>query len=145
MPKAKAMIELLMNRESQLQDERRHNFVIAIDNYFTLPLVMPMLHEMGIGCVGMPRSKRGWPPKELVFPSDATFNDLFWCINDSRNLVTRWHDNNIVLIVMRIIKVLRFIDDYGHWMAGVDLADQLISYYASDLRCRRTWMPMMQK
>ena len=27
-------------------------------------------------------------------------------------------------------------------MLGVDLADQLISYYRSKLRCRRTWMPI---
>jgi hypothetical protein len=35
------------------------------------------------------------------------------------------------------------IDDYNHWMLGVDKADQLISYYRPNLRCRRTWMPIM--
>jgi hypothetical protein len=35
------------------------------------------------------------------------------------------------------------IDDYNHWMIAVDKSDQLISYYRADLRCRRTWMPLM--
>ena len=36
----------------------------------------------------------------------------------------------------------RAIDDYNHWMCGVDLADQKISYYHPDLRCSRNWIPM---
>ena len=40
------------------------------------------------------------------------------------------------------VKIPLLIDDYNHWMLGVDLADQLISYYRSKLRCRRTWMPI---
>ena len=35
------------------------------------------------------------------------------------------------------------IDDYNHWMNGVDKADQLIAYYRPSIRCRRTWMPLM--
>ena len=34
------------------------------------------------------------------------------------------------------------IDDYNHWMLGVDVADQRIAYYQPDLRCQRTWLPM---
>ena len=30
------------------------------------------------------------------------------------------------------------IDDYNHFMLGVDVADQLIAYYRMDVRCRRT-------
>ncbi len=41
-----------------------------------------------------------------------------------------------------LIKIPKMIDDYNHWMGGVDRCDQLISYYRSNLRCRRTWMPM---
>ena len=33
------------------------------------------------------------------------------------------------------VKIPLLIDDYNHWMLGVDLADQLILYYRSKLRC----------
>jgi hypothetical protein len=35
------------------------------------------------------------------------------------------------------------IDDYNHWMRGIDKADQLIASYQSSLRCMRVWMPIM--
>ena len=37
------------------------------------------------------------------------------------------------------------IDDYNHWMLGVDLADQLIAHYCMKLGCRRTWMPLFMQ
>lgn len=40
------------------------------------------------------------------------------------------------------ITIPKVIDDYNHWMNGVDLSDQLIAYYRPNLRCRRIWMPM---
>lgn len=43
---------------------------------------------------------------------------------------------------VRNINIPRLVDDYNHWMCGTDLGDQLISYYAADLRFRRTWMPL---
>jgi hypothetical protein len=33
------------------------------------------------------------------------------------------------------------IDDYNHWMGGVDKADHIASYEIN-LRYRRTWMPI---
>lgn len=41
------------------------------------------------------------------------------------------------------IAIPALIDDYNHYMGGVDKADQLIAYYRPDLRCRRVWMPIM--
>lgn len=41
------------------------------------------------------------------------------------------------------IEIPGFIDDYNHWMLGVDKSDQLISYYRPKLRFRRYWMAMM--
>ena len=43
---------------------------------------------------------------------------------------------------VRKITIPKVIDDYNHWMLGVDKIDQLIAYYRPNLRCRRTWMPM---
>lgn len=41
------------------------------------------------------------------------------------------------------IQIPLVIDDYNNHMNGVDIADQRISSYAPDLRCHRTWMPLM--
>ena len=38
--------------------------------------------------------------------------------------------------------ITRIVDDYNHWICGVDLADQKISYYHPYLPCHRTWVPM---
>ena len=43
----------------------------------------------------------------------------------------------------RKVKIPLIINDYNHWMNGVDIADQLIANYRAKLRCRRTWMPLM--
>ena len=40
------------------------------------------------------------------------------------------------------IWIPKLIDDYDHWMGGVDLCDQHISYYHPNIRCRRNWVPM---
>ena len=34
------------------------------------------------------------------------------------------------------------INTYNYWMGGVDRCDQMIAYYAPDLRCMRNWLPM---
>jgi hypothetical protein len=54
------------------------------------------------------------------------------------NLVPVWGNEFVVSI-----EIPGMINDYNHWMLGVDKADQLISYYRPDLRCRRTWMPLV--
>ena len=41
------------------------------------------------------------------------------------------------------IKIPSVIDDYNHWMLGVDKSDQLIAYYRPVLRVRRYWMALM--
>jgi hypothetical protein len=55
-----------------------------------------------------------------------------------RHLELVWGGNPV-----RAIHIPCMIDDYNHWMGGVDKADQLIAYYRPNLRCRRVWMPLM--
>jgi len=58
--------------------------------------------------------------------------------NNNRNHVNNiWGDKG-----KQDIYIPRIIDDYNHWMGGVDLADQRIAYYHPDLRCHRTWVPL---
>src|SRR5210317_2027807 len=41
------------------------------------------------------------------------------------------------------ISIPGVIDDYNHWMLGVDKSDQLIAYYRPAIRVQRYWMAMM--
>ena len=48
-----------------------------------------------------------------------------------------WGDNGKVEVYIPTL-----IDDYNHWMCGVDIVDQRIAYYHPNLRCHRNWMPI---
>lgn len=155
-----------------------HNYVIAMDNYFTRQKVMTSLTEMNIGCVGTARGERNWPPPELKNVDDPRYNTLYTLPDKGKYLIARWIDNNVVTMVTNVhngdesverdrkrprktntnrnhldqvwgqspvvkVHIPRIIDDYNHWMLGVDKADQLIAYYRPNLRCRRVWMPLL--
>jgi len=57
---------------------------------------------------------------------------------NKQHLQTVWGQQAVVDVFIPL-----FIDDYNHWMLGVDKNDQLVAYYRINLRCRRTWMPIM--
>jgi len=57
----------------------------------------------------------------------SNFNDFFWPVNEHGTLIARWVDNGLAFL----------IDDYNHWMGGVDVVDQQVSYYHPNLCCRR--------
>ena len=42
----------------------------------------------------------------------------------------------------RVLEIPHLVNDYNHHMGGVDTADQLRSYNSTQLRARRTWMPL---
>ena len=48
-----------------------------------------------------------------------------------------WGDDHIIKI-----KIPQLINNCDHWMLGVDLVDQLITYYRPTSCCRCTWMPL---
>lgn len=41
------------------------------------------------------------------------------------------------------IEIPTIVVNYNHWKVGVDVFDQYLAYLMCDLRCRRTWIPMM--
>ena len=56
----------------------------------------------------------------------------------NKNHVSKvWKDSSTAEIY-----IPQMIDDYNHWMGGVDLSDQRIAYYHPNLRCVRNWIPM---
>jgi len=87
--------------------ERMKDFIVAMDNYFTLPRVLAKLRELGIGCVGTARYRNAWPPKELrnVDQTSADFNDFFYCVDSLGTLVARWMDDGMVFCVSTVHKV----------------------------------------
>lgn len=89
------MIHHLVERLKSIVPDRKYKFVVAKDNYFTIPNIMPILLEMEIGCVG-------WPPAELKASDNPMYNDLTWFIDNSGTLVVRWVDNNLVLAVSTV-------------------------------------------
>jgi hypothetical protein len=40
------------------------------------------------------------------------------------------------------LKIPKIIDNYNHYMNGIDIADQLRSYYNTQKITRRNWMPI---
>ena len=156
-----------------------NSFIIAMDNYFTLPKVIYALRKLGVGIVGTAKYQKSWPPLCLKKIDDkkSNFNDFFWTVDPYGTLVARWMDNGMVFCVSTVHKagqiiercrrrprktlknkahvdriwgqqgkvdiwIPKLIDDYNHWMGGVDLCDQHISYYHPNIRCRRNWVPM---
>ena len=49
-----------------------------------------------------------------------------------------WGDEHVVAI-----KIPTLINDYNYWMLGVDLVDQLITYYQPKNHRQRTWMLLL--
>ena len=82
-------------------EEDQDHFIIAMDNYFTLPKVMKKLREKDIGVVGTACFRKNWPPKELknINADEVDFNDFYWTIDENNTLVGRWIDNGLVLVV----------------------------------------------
>ena len=63
-------------------------------------------------------------------PRINEFNRKYFCLV--------WGDEHIVPI-----KIPSLINDYNHWILGVDLVDQLIAYYQPKISCQQTWIPLL--
>ena len=97
---------------------------------------------------------------------DNTYVTYRWVDNNVVTLVSTMHDPNDSVVRPRRrprttqvnrhhvrtvwgdehtkdIAIPRVVDDYNHWKVGVDTFDQYLAYLMCDLRCRRTWMPLM--
>ena len=78
------------NNVEQFESEpSQEAFIIAMDNYFTLPKVMLRLRMKGIGIVGTARFRVNWPPKKLkaIDADKVNFNDFYWTIDENGTLM----------------------------------------------------------
>jgi hypothetical protein len=86
------LLELIPQKDSK-------KYVIAMDNYFTLPSFMESTRSAGVAVVGTARNRRGWPPTEYKEVNYDQFTSVY-CINDNQNFrIIRWVDNNVVNMV----------------------------------------------
>ena len=101
------LMDTLLNPANEKEEELQNKFVIAMDNYFTLPKIIKKLRDEKIDVVGTSRFKQNWPPKELKAVDDkiALFNSFYWMVDDFGTLVGRWIDNGIVFLVLTIHRV----------------------------------------
>ena len=91
------------NPKERVQDK----FVIAMDNYFTLPIVMKKLRQRGIGVVGTARGRIGWPHPLLagLDSNSSKFNHYYWYVDEFGTLIAKWKDNALVFLVSTVHNV----------------------------------------
>ena len=72
-------------------------FVIATENYFTLPKVMSMSREFMIVVLGIERFRPGWPGQNVkeIDDTQINFNELFWSVDSFGTLLLKWMDNGL--------------------------------------------------
>jgi Transposase IS4 len=91
----KKLIETIPRRD-QLE------YVVAMDNYFTLPGILRDSRAMNVGIVGTARNRSNHPPKEMKAIDDKRFNSLYLMSHEWNFLCARWIDNNVVNMVSTI-------------------------------------------
>ena len=86
------------------EDTEDTNYVLVMDNYFTLSRAIGErgLRGKGVGVVGTARARPGWPCSEFKNVTDACFNSLYYCDDEEGFRIFRWVDNNIVTMVSSI-------------------------------------------
>jgi hypothetical protein len=88
------------NSSKRYHEEINEKYIVCMDKFFTVPSVMALLREMGVGTVGTARRRRRWSPFNDLH--DFRFN-TFYHMNDKDNyLVGRWIDDAEVLFVSNI-------------------------------------------
>ena len=61
-------------------------------------------------------------------------------IKNSKHVDKVWGED-----MKKNIYIPKLIDNYNHWIGGVDLADQRVAYYIPNLCCHCNWVPFFLK
>ena len=70
-----------------LPDRKNKQYVVVMDNYFTLTKTMIGTRKCGVAAMGTARGRSGWPPKEIGKRSiqDIRYNSLYYMNNKAGN------------------------------------------------------------
>ena len=86
-------------------------FILAMDNYFTLPRAIKRFRNHGIGIIGTSRFRAGWLSAKLrgIDVKSVNFNDFYWEVDQFGTLVGRWMENGLVLMVSTVHKIGKIV------------------------------------
>ncbi|CAG8793134.1 24728_t:CDS:2, partial [Cetraspora pellucida] len=139
---------------------QEYAFNIYMDNFFSSINLYQFLREKGFGACGT------WDHLIGVVVDDVL--SFLWIDNSPVTMLTTIHKidgqdskikknhrkpyeastnyKNIRSVfgdeVRKVIPILVAVDDYNHYMGRVDIADQLRSYYSTQLTIFRVWVPL---
>ena len=140
-----------------LEDKGHH---VYCDNYYSSPTLFEDLRKAGFGACGTLRLNRKHVPKRIKSKRKMKKGDVMVVIKNG-TLYLKWMDKRVVSMFStihnqhRMVPVQRrsrhsrsgrediekpeCICDYNKLMGGVDLYDQLCSYYSFDHRTVKWW------
>ena len=141
-------------READLLGKGHH---VYFDNYYTSPdLFRQLLRETTYACGTVRQNRKGLP--EALKEAKIKSGQSVWRRSDDALLALKWKDKKDVFMLSSIHKAnqkqTRFnfqneavvkpvvVADYTENMAGVDLNDQFLSYYASNRKTVKWWQKM---
>ena len=131
---------------------------IYVDNFYTSPQLFHDLRAVGLGACGTVRLNRRGLPKSLNTPVGK--GEVKVVRVDESMLAVKWSDKRIVTILTTIhdgssisvqrrskgapdgqvtVQKPKAVIEYNKFMGGVDLADQLGSYYGFEHRSHKWW------
>ena len=130
---------------------------IFMDNFFTSPKLLQILHYHGLGGTGTVRQNRSGLPQTKQDRNMKKGEVQSFQSTDQKVNFIKWMDTKAVHVISNCEKadgcietprrqkgsqdkisvhVPVMVKEYNKYMGGVDLSDQLKSYYAIDMRCR---------
>ena len=138
-------------------EHRGHH--LYCDNFYSSPDLFVDLRRLGFGACGTVRLNRQGIPKRIKCPSPMSKGEvrsvtkkgllsLKWMDKRAVTMISTIHDNSMVPIQRRsrfaeggheVISKPQCIVEYNRHMGGVDLSDQMISYYSFSHRTVKWW------
>ena len=128
------------------------------DNFYSSPDLFVDLRRLGFGACGTARINRQGLPKRIKSPSPISKGEvrsvtkkgllcLKWMDKRAVTMISTIHDNTMVPIQRRsrfaggreVISKPQCIVEYNRHMGGVDLSNQMISYYSFSHRSVKWW------